>query len=97
MITTQLSLKKNQNAPRPSEHPPVRGEEVVMSNEVLDRVQTWIGVDRRIILNTILAGRSQDYNYWGKTLRHIPPVLSTCSLHTISGCGKERRISIGPW
>ena len=25
-ITTLLSLKKNQNAPRPSEHPPVRGE-----------------------------------------------------------------------
>ena len=27
----------------------------------------------------------------------IPPVLSTCPLHTISGCGKERRILIGPW
>ena len=26
-----------------------------------------------------------------------PPVLSTCPLHTNSGCGKERRISIGPW
>ena len=26
------------------------------------------------------------------------PVLSTCPLHTkSSGCGKERRISIGPW
>ena len=25
------------------------------------------------------------------------PVLSICSLHTISGCGKERRILIGPW
>ena len=25
------------------------------------------------------------------------PVLSTCPLHTNSGCGKERRISIGPW
>ena len=28
---------------------------------------------------------------------HIPPVLSTCPLHTNSGCGKERRILIGPW
>ena len=26
-----------------------------------------------------------------------PPVLSTCPLHTKSGCGKERRILIGPW
>ena len=26
-----------------------------------------------------------------------PPVLSTCPLHTNSGCGKERRILIGPW
>ena len=25
------------------------------------------------------------------------PVLSTCPLHIISGCGKERRILIGPW
>ena len=24
-------------------------------------------------------------------------VLSTCPLHTNSGCGKERRILIGPW
>ena len=27
----------------------------------------------------------------------LPPVLSTCPLHTNSGCGKERRIIIGPW
>ena len=26
-----------------------------------------------------------------------PPVLSTCPLHTISGCGKKRRILTGPW
>ena len=26
-----------------------------------------------------------------------PPVLSTCPLHTNSGCGKGRRILIGPW
>ena len=25
------------------------------------------------------------------------PVLSTCPLHTNSGCGKERRMLIGPW
>ena len=30
--------------------------------------------------------------YYDRTL-----VLSTCPLHTNSGCGKERRISIGPW
>ena len=27
----------------------------------------------------------------------ITQVLSTCPLHTNSGCGKERRILIGPW
>ena len=27
----------------------------------------------------------------------VSPVLSTCPLHTDSGCGKERRILIGPW
>ena len=27
----------------------------------------------------------------------ISPVLSTCPLHTNSGCGKERQILIGPW
>ena len=27
----------------------------------------------------------------------MAPVLSTCPLHTNSGCGKERRILIGPW
>ena len=27
----------------------------------------------------------------------LPPVLSTCPLYTNSGCGKERRILIGPW
>ena len=25
------------------------------------------------------------------------PVLSTCPLHSNSGCGKERRMLIGPW
>ena len=33
----------------------------------------------------------------GNLLSHISPVLSTCPLHTNSGCGKERRILIGPW
>ena len=27
----------------------------------------------------------------------VPPVLSTCPVHTNSGCEKERRILIGPW
>ena len=27
----------------------------------------------------------------------LPPVLSTCPLHTNSECGKERRILINPW
>ena len=31
------------------------------------------------------------------SLLHLTPVLSTCPLHTNSGCGKERRILFGPW
>ena len=27
----------------------------------------------------------------------LPPVVSTCPLQANSGCGKERRIYIGPW
>ena len=41
-----------------------------------------------------------DHTYiaeYGSTIRTRPPVLSTCPLHTNSGCGKERRILIGPW
>ena len=30
------------------------------------------------------------------SIGHRTPVLSTCLLHTNSGCGKERRIIIGP-
>ena len=33
----------------------------------------------------------------GSTHSELPPVLSTCLRHTNSGCGKERRILIGPW
>ena len=29
--------------------------------------------------------------------RALPPILSSYSLHTNSGCGKERRMLIGPW
>ena len=36
------------------------------------------------------------YSMWGH-LKLLLPVLSTCPLHTNSGCGKERRILIGPW
>ena len=32
-----------------------------------------------------------------KTCTAVLPVLSTCPLQTNSGCGKERRILIGPW
>ena len=34
---------------------------------------------------------------WSPPLHCTPPVLSTCPLHTNSGCGKERHILIGPW
>ena len=34
---------------------------------------------------------------WFPVIHNNMPVLSTCPLHTNSGCGKERRILIGPW
>ena len=34
---------------------------------------------------------------WRKSIEQLQKVLSTCPLHTNSGCGKERRILIGPW
>ena len=41
------------------------------------------------------AGYLLDHS--GDELDSRPPVLSTSPLHTNSGCGKERRIIIGPW
>ena len=32
-----------------------------------------------------------------KYVLRITPELSACPLHTVSGCGKERRILIDPW
>ena len=47
---------------------------------------------------TKTAGGGEGYELGNSPRRRIiPPVLSTCPLHTNSGCGKERRISIGPW
>ena len=34
---------------------------------------------------------------WFRSCGSNTLVLSTCLLHTNSGCGKERRIIIGPW
>ena len=36
------SLKKNQNAPRPSEHPPIRGEKIISS--CFHEIQIRVGV-----------------------------------------------------
>ena len=38
-----------------------------------------------------------DERYGIFVVLYNPPVLSTCPLHTNGGCGKERRILIGPW
>ena len=35
--------------------------------------------------------------YWQSSTQEWRSLLSTCPLHTNSGCGKERRILIGPW
>ena len=74
--TSSCVLKKNLNASGPSEHSPVRGENV--------KTFRW---DHRLPRQNHM------------TFRRVPfsPVLLTCPRHTNSGCGKERRILIGPW
>ena len=51
-ITSQACLKKNQNGPRPSEHPPVRGKNVCcfiparrLDNARHDKLHGWIETD----------------------------------------------------
>ena len=52
---------------------------------------------------SFLLGVSTPASPWSPSLLRwdhqfrCSPVLSTCPLHTKSGCGKERRILIGPW
>ena len=55
-------------------------------------------------LYTLTRIRLSDDHMTGYTLHsisyyiiYISPVLSKYPLHTNSGCGKERRILIGPW
>ena len=50
-------------------------------------------IPRNIILSEARFCFFQTFTSTGKQ----PPVLSACPLHTNSGCGKKRRISIGPW
>ena len=46
-------------------------------------------------LARMMAAIVEVFGAYGLTVS--TPVLSTCPLHTNSGCGKERRILIGPW
>ena len=72
-------LKKNQNAPRPSEHPPVMGGKC--QNVCFEKIPKN---------NTsVLRTESKETPDLDQHRTH-PPVLSTCPLHTNSGCGKER-------
>ena len=43
------------------------------------------------------SGPLHDNVDWRTIVCRRTPVLSTCPLHTNSGCGKERRIIIDPW
>ena len=56
--------------------------------------------DREIFIFPVADDHEQDsqpYPVDPYSATVVPPVLSTCPLHTNSGCGKERRIFIGPW
>ena len=53
-------------------------------------------VDNRIIDRCFFSEVPLSYAICTYSTRWSP-VLSTCPLHTISGCGQERRILIGPW
>ena len=53
-----------------------------VSAAVLDISRTVTAVKKRVV--DCFDGR-------------LPPVFSTCPLHTNIRCGKERRMFIGPW
>ena len=63
---------------------------------------------RKVTTDQLIYASLSNTHYWYEVsmlkVRAVPvqyqystPVLSTCPLHTNSGCGKERRILIGPW
>ena len=92
-----LFLEKNLNASRHSQYSPVRGENVKSLGGVID----WKDETSSWHLNGfpyMVVTLGQQNNVGKKPTVILPPVLSTCPLHTNnSGCGKERRILIGPW
>ena len=53
----------------------------------------------RWIANTLSSKRSVEFESedTGYRVSAHSPLLGTYTLHTNSGCGKERRILIGPW
>ena len=62
----------------------------------------WQIKERRLVNNDQIKHRYSYFylstwysTYMSKEERNL--ALSPCPLHTNSGCGKERRISIGPW
>ena len=70
----------------------VNGVQNIVTGEVEDVnvVCLWFYADKGLEMTAALK----------EVFQHAftqPPVLSTCPLHTNSGCGKERRILIGPW
>ena len=67
---------------------------------VVQFTQHSIFYTSRISLPILLIVHSGDCEKLGvtnNTGRCYIQVLSTCPLHTNSGCGKERRILSGPW
>ena len=50
-----------------------------------------------IFASTVSRALSKKGTHTFKKGHSLPPVLSTCPLHNNNGCGKERRILIGPW
>ena len=61
-------------------------------------IHTYI-IHTHVITLSSTEARIKEITGFAKNRTHdcALPVLSTCPLHTNSGCGKERRILIGPW
>ena len=68
-----------------------------MENPTLKHYQVYCSGGEMGKMNTETIATYPVDPYSAFVMTYIQPVLSTCPLHTISGCGKERQILIGPW
>ena len=79
-------------------HRPIReGGLGLTSSSSIKRAAYYIGCHALVLERVVAASARGNLSFLLEKLPERPMVLSTCPLHTNSGCGKERRILFGPW